>query len=97
MQYPRKSGIIPKVELYVRIEDQETGVQRPICMHELIETVIHDDDEWKENLPKVLTEWELVFPKGESWGIMRVAGYPDSPGPSRHSPWVDSFGSISSS
>lgn len=90
-QYPRRSGINPKVELYVQIRDPQTGERRPICIHELIETVIHDDDEWEAWLPKVLTQWELVFPKGESWGIMRIAGYPDSPGPSRNSPWVDSF------
>jgi len=55
-------------------------------MHEFIDAVIHDDDEWKARLPKVLTEWQLIFPKGESYGVMRITGYPDSPGPSRHSP-----------
>ena len=59
-------------------------------MHELIETVIHDDDEWKDGLPDVLTQWELIFPKGESWGIMRIVGYPESPGPSRHCEWIGS-------
>lgn len=94
-QYPRKSGIIPRVELCVKTKDQKTGSQRPICIHELIETVIHDDEEWKANLPQRLTKWELVFPKGESWGIMRITGYPDSPGPSQQSPWVDSsFGAV---
>ncbi|KAF9654042.1 hypothetical protein BDM02DRAFT_1186476 [Thelephora ganbajun] len=86
LQFPRNSGINPRVELYVQIRDQKTGERRPIRMHEFIETVIHDDDEWKARLPKVLTQWELIFPKGESWGIMRIAGYPESPGPSRHSP-----------
>ena len=90
-QFPRISGINPKVELYVHVRDRETGKRRPIYIHELIETVIHDDDEWKERLPKVLTEWQLIFPKGESWGIMRITGYPQSPGPSRGSPLVDSF------
>lgn len=68
-------------------------MQRPMFMHELIDKVIHDDDDWKAWLPEVLMQWELVFPKGESYGVMRITGYPDSPGPSR--PWVDStFGAI---
>jgi hypothetical protein len=91
LQFPRISGINPKVELYIHVRDSETGKRRPIRIHELIETVIHDDDEWKERLPKVLTEWQLIFPKGESWGLMRITGYPQSPGPSRGSPLVDSF------
>ena len=90
-QYPRISGINPRVELYLQVRDQETGQRRPIRIHELIETVIHDDDEWKERLPKILTQWELIFPKGESWGIMRIVGHPDAPGPSRRSPLVNTF------
>ena len=92
-QFPRASGINPKVELYVHVRDKDMG-KRPIRIHELIETVIHDDDEWKERLPKVLTEWRLIFPKGESWGIMRITGHPQSPGPSRRSPLVDSFAGV---
>jgi len=61
-----------------------------VYIHELIEMVIHDDDEWKARLPKVLTKWELVFPKGESWAKMRIVGYPASPGPSQQTPWVNS-------
>jgi hypothetical protein len=57
-------------------------------MHELIEKVIHDDDEWKDGLPDILLHWELIFPKGESWGIMRVVGLADSPGPSRQGEWT---------
>jgi len=88
-QFPRRSGINPKVEFYVQIRDPETGERRPRRIHELIETVIHDDDEWKAGLPKVLTQWELIFPEGESWGVMRVVGYPDAPGPSQYCEWIN--------
>lgn len=81
-QFLKQSGLCPKVDLWTFVMDPEKG-RRPIYMDEFIETVIHDVEyEWSESLPKALTEWELIFPKGESWGIVQIIGCVDSPGPS---------------
>lgn len=59
-------------------------------MHELIQLVMRDDEQWERGIPENLIEWELIFPERESWCTMRIVGYPDWPGTSRLSPQVDS-------
>ena len=87
-QLPRASGVYPIVEVNTKIV---SGLNEPrtMKMHELIRVVMrvmYDDDDWTDRLPVALVQWEVVFPQGESWGIMRIVKNTKSPGPSRHRP-----------
>jgi hypothetical protein len=53
-------------------------------MDQLIRKVVYDEeDRWRDDLPKELMQWELVFHKGESSGVIYFVGFPEWPGPSR--------------